>query len=83
MTNASIKRRLEGTVVSAKQPQTRVVLVERVQIHPKYGKRFRTGQRYLVQDSAEPTKLGERVVIEATRPLSRLKRWRIVAKLGL
>jgi len=71
-------RRLQGTVVSAKQPKTRVVLVERYLAHPKYGRRLRRSRRYLVHDEANTSKLGERVTIEATRPRSRLKRFRIV-----
>ncbi|MBU1038794.1 30S ribosomal protein S17 [Patescibacteria group bacterium] len=76
-----IKRSLEGLVVSAKTDKTRVVKVERVVVHPKYGKRIRLSQRYHAHDEKNEYKLGDKVILEATRPLSRLKRWRIVGKL--
>lgn len=77
-TKARIVRRFTGTVVSAKMLKTRVVLVERVMIHPKYGKRYRVSQRYLAHDEANSTKEGDKVTIEATRPLSAKKRFRII-----
>jgi small subunit ribosomal protein S17 len=80
MTTTPIKRQLEGEVVSASANKTRVVLVSRVQVHPKYGKRFRTSQRYQAHDEQNTYKLGDRVVIEETRPYSRTKRFRIVSK---
>lgn len=76
------KRRLEGVVVSAAMPKTRVVLVERLQAHQKYGKRFHTSRRYAVHDEHDLTHLGDRVVIEQTRPLSRTKRWRVLSKVN-
>lgn len=72
------KRRFTGTVVSDKMSKTRVVLVERTLVHPKYGKRYRVSQRFLAHDEANATKVGDRVTIEATRPLSARKRFRIV-----
>lgn len=80
--NTTVKRQLEGVVVSAKMPKTRVVLVERVQAHPKYGKRFHTSHRYAAHDEKNATKLGDHVVIQESRPLSRTKRWSIVGKLN-
>jgi len=74
-------RRLEGVVVSAKADKTRVVKVERVVMHPKYAKRFRVSRRYQAHDEKNQYQEGDKVVIEATRPLSRTKRWRIVSKL--
>ncbi len=78
---SKIKRSLEGVVVSAKTDKTRVVKVERVMIHPKYGKRIRLSRRYLAHDAANQYQVGDKVVLEACRPLSKLKRWRIAAKL--
>jgi len=80
MTTRTIKRQLEGTVVSAKANKTRVVLVSRVQVHPKYGKRFRTSERYAAHDETNTYQVGDKVVIEETRPLSRTKRFRIISK---
>ncbi len=71
-------RRFTGTVVSDKMSKTRVVLVERTVVHPKYGKRYRLTRRFMAHDETNATKLGDRVTIEATRPLSAKKRWRIL-----
>lgn len=75
-------RRLEGVVVSAAMTKTRVVRVERVQSHEKYGKQFRTSERYSAHDEKNIYKVGDKVVLEETRPLSRTKRFRIVAKIS-
>ncbi len=80
MTTKPIKRQLEGEVVSDRANKTRVVLVSRVQVHPKYGKRFRTSERYQAHDEQNTYKVGDRVVIEETRPYSRTKRFRIISK---
>jgi len=76
--SSTTKRQLDGVVVSAKMPKTRVVLVSRTVVHPKYGKRFPVSARYTVHDEADTSHNGDKVVIEATRPLSRTKRWRII-----
>jgi len=76
--NTVTKRQLDAVVVSAKMPKTRVVLVSRTVVHPKYGKRFPVSARYTVHDEADTSHNGDKVVIEATRPLSRTKRWRII-----
>lgn len=77
---SSLKRHFTGTVVSDKMSKTRVVLVERTVVHPKYGKRYRVSQRFLAHDEANATKVGDTVVIEATRPLSARKRFRIITQ---
>jgi small subunit ribosomal protein S17 len=82
MSSTVIKRQLEGVVVSAGTPKTRIVLVERTQVHPKYGKRFQTSRRYPSHDENNVYKLNDKVVIEETRPLSRTKRWRIIKKVS-
>ncbi|MBI4142332.1 30S ribosomal protein S17 [Candidatus Uhrbacteria bacterium] len=73
-------RQLEGTVVSDKMQKTRVVLVERWKRHPKYGKSYRVHRRYKVHDPAESSHVGDRVRFEECRPISREKRWRLIAK---
>ena len=80
MTTQTSKRQLEGEVVSARANKTRVVLVTRVQVHPKYGKRFRTSERYQAHDELNAYQVGDRVVLEETRPYSRTKRFRIISK---
>lgn len=77
----SSRRRLVGVVVSAKTAKTRVVLVERVLEHHKYGKRFRSSRRLAAHDEKNLYQVGDKVIIEQTRPRSRTKRWRVVTKL--
>lgn len=71
-------RRLEGVVVSAKMQKTVVVRVDRVATHPKYGKRYRVSNRFQAHDPNATAQLGAQVTIEACRPLSKEKRWRVV-----
>lgn len=76
----SNKRRLVGVVVSDRMWKTRVVEVARSKKHRKYLKYIKTSQRYKAHDENSEYKLGDTVVMEETRPLSREKRWRIVGK---
>ncbi len=73
-----MRKRLEGKVISDKQQKTRVVIVERIVQHKLYKKYIRRHTRLACHDPREITKLGDKVIIEATRPLSRTKHWRIV-----
>jgi len=75
------KRRLEGAVVSDKMAKTVVVEISRLKMHPKYEKRFYVRRRFKAHDEKNEYKIGDRVVIEETRPLSRDKRWRVVSKI--
>jgi len=67
----------EGVVVSDKMTKTRVVVVERVFRHPRYERVVTRAKRFKAHDEANATKVGDRVLIEETRPLSKDKRWRI------
>lgn len=69
----------EGVVVSAKMQKTRVVLIERVYRHPRYQRVIRRTKKLKAHDEANQSMVGDRVLIEETRPLSREKRWRIRA----
>ena len=64
-------------VDSLKREKTRVVLIERVYRHPRYERVVRRSKRLKAHDEANSTKVGDRVLIEETRPLSHDKRWRI------
>jgi small subunit ribosomal protein S17 len=67
----------EGTVVSNKMNQTLVVaVVERVR-HPRYGKTVQRTKRLYAHDADNSAKVGDRVRVVETRPLSKLKRWRL------
>jgi len=70
----AVKERV-GLVVSDKMQKTVVVAIENRAPHPKYGKIVVKTQRYKVHDEDNQCKIGDRVRIEETRPLSKTKRW--------
>lgn len=82
MEKKTAKQRIfEGEVVSTKMNKTIVVRVDRTKVHPKYKKRFIQSQRYLVHDEKNECAVGERVRFCETRPLSRLKRMRLLERM--
>ena len=72
----------EGVVVSDKMTKTRVVKIERVYRHPRYERVITRSKRLKAHDETNVSKVGDRVLIEETRPLSKDKRWRIRQVLG-
>ena len=76
----TMKRRLEGIIVSAKMQKTVVVIVTRFKKHPKYLKYYKVSRRFKAHAENGAYKAGDRVLIEETRPLSKEKRWKVVAK---
>jgi small subunit ribosomal protein S17 len=67
----------EGTVTSTKMEKTAVVVVvERVR-HPRYGKTVQRTKRLYAHDEVGDLRAGDRVRLAETRPLSKLKRWRV------
>ena len=72
------RRVLTGTVVSAKGAKTITVSVERRFKHPKYGKYIRKRKKYMAHDEKGEAGTGDTVELVSTRPLSKLKRWRLV-----
>ena len=75
------KRVLQGTVVSSKNNKTIVVEVERRYTHPLLKKTVRRTKKYHAHDEANTFKEGDRVEIQETAPISRLKRWVAVEKI--
>lgn len=73
------KRILQGVVVSDKADKTVVVKVERRYTHPVMKKVVRSSKRYHAHDEANSAKTGDLVQIEECRPISRTKRWAVVA----
>lgn len=67
----------EGVVVSDAMQKTRVVKIERVFRHPRYQRVIRLSKKLKAHDEANESRVGDRVLIEETRPISREKRWRI------
>ena len=77
-TGAKRKERL-GEVISNKMAKTIIVRVERRFPHPRYKKVVTGYKKFYAHDEKSEAKVGDRVRLEETRPLSRLKRWRLVA----
>ena len=69
---------LQGIVVSDRMQKTITVDVERVFRHPKYGKYVRRHKKYHAHDENREARVGDVVEIAECRPLSRLKRWRLL-----
>jgi small subunit ribosomal protein S17 len=67
-----------GIVTSSKMDKTIVVTVYRTVKHPLYKKIIKRKKRYIAHDEYNRSKEGDVVIIEATRPLSKRKRWRLV-----
>jgi len=69
------KRILEGVVTSDKADKTAVVEVERRFLHPRYRKTIRSHKKYMAHDENNEAKIGDRVRIVESKPISRRKRW--------
>jgi small subunit ribosomal protein S17 len=76
------KRVLSGTVVSDKGDKTVVVRVERRVKHPLYGKIIKLSKKYHAHDAANEFRAGEIVRIEECAPISKLKSWKVVDRIG-
>ncbi|HEY9771069.1 MAG TPA: 30S ribosomal protein S17 [Coleofasciculaceae cyanobacterium] len=72
----AVKERV-GEVVSDKMDKTIVVAIENRSPHPKYGKIVVRTKKYKVHDAENQCKIGDRVRIKETRPLSKTKRWTV------
>ena len=75
------KKQLTGQVIANEMQKTVVVKVERIKEHPKYKRRCRFHKKYKSHDEKGEYHIGDRVVIEECRPLSREKRWRVISKI--
>ncbi len=67
-----------GVVISNKMDRTVVVKVSRKMRHDKYSKVIERSKKYYAHDDSDAIEIGQRVRIIETRPLSKLKRWRVV-----
>ena len=72
------RKRVVGVVVSDKMDKTVVVKVERFVQHPRFKKYIKRSKKYYAHDEKNECRTGDVVEIEETRPLSKLKRWRVV-----
>jgi small subunit ribosomal protein S17 len=66
-----------GIVTSDKMDKTVVVRVDRTSKHPLYGKPVLKVKKYMAHDETGECRVGDKIIIEETRPLSRHKRWRV------
>lgn len=84
MTQNSDKRirKFDGVIVSDKMDKTVVVKVERMEKDEKYQKYHQISRKFKAHDEENKFKVGEKVTIAETRPLSKDKRWTVVAKIS-
>lgn len=75
------KKQLTGKVVSDKMKKTLVVKVERLKEHPKYKRKYKVSKKYKAHDEKEEYHVGDNVVIEECRPISKDKKWRVIKKI--
>ena len=73
-----MKKTKTGIVISDGMEKTRVVEVEWTTRHPLYRKVMKRRTKYYVHDEKNESRLGDKVEIVETRPISKLKRWKIV-----
>lgn len=71
---------LKGNVISDKMTKTVVVAVTRLKEHPRYKKRFKVTKNYHAHDEKNEYRIGDRVIIRESRPLSKTKRWVVIGK---
>lgn len=77
MKNRGMRRQLQGTVTSDKMDKTVVVLVERIVKHRLYKKYVKRHTKFAAHDEANECRIGDKVVITESRPLSKMKRYRV------
>ena len=73
------KRILTGIICKATNKKTVVVEVERTFKHPIYKKYIKRSKKYHAHDETDALKVGDKVMIEETRPISKLKTWKVVS----
>lgn len=72
------KKELVGVVLSTKMEKTAIVQVTRLFQHPVYQKVVRVRKKYAAHDEKKASKIGDKVRIQESRPLSKTKRWQVV-----
>lgn len=78
MTQRNIRKTRTGVVSSNKMEKTISVTVERKLRHPIYGKFVKKSKKFMAHDENNDCNIGDTVTIMETRPLSKLKRWRLI-----
>jgi small subunit ribosomal protein S17 len=80
MSTTTSKQQLKGTVVSDAMDKTVVVKVDTTKRHPKYKKRYTVSTKYKAHDEGNVYQVGDIVLIESTRPLSKDKHFQVIKK---
>lgn len=83
MTKTEVKKvaihfQFDGEVLSVKEDKTIHVLVKTTKLHPKYNKQYVTSRKYAVHDEKNEAQVGDLVLFQECRPISKTKRWRLV-----
>ena len=78
MEGRNLRKQRTGLVVSNKMDKTIAVQVDRRLKHPLYGKFVKRSKKFIAHDEENTCNIGDRVRIMETRPLSKMKRWRLV-----
>lgn len=78
MESRNLRKQKIGVVVSTKMDKTVSVMVERRLMHPIYGKTVKRTKKFFAHDEENTCNVGDKVRIMETRPLSKMKRWRLV-----
>jgi len=73
-------RKFTGKIISDKMQKTVVVEVESVKVHPKYKRRFKVHKNFKAHDENGEYKMGDVVIIEECRPISKDKKWKVLSK---
>jgi len=75
------KKQLTGTIVSDKMQKTVIVKVERIKEHPKYKRRYKIHKKYKAHVESGEYHIGDKVIIEECRPISKDKKWKVIKKI--
>lgn len=78
MIKHGLRKKLVGTVVSTQMDKSALVLVERLMKHRTYGKYLRRRAKYVANDPQNKCRIGDKVRIIESRPISKTKKWRII-----
>lgn len=73
-------RKLQGTVVSDRMDKTVMVKVTRLKMNRKYKKQYKVSTKYAAHDPENAYHVGDKVIISASRPMSKTKRWTVMSK---
>ena len=81
MKSDKLSRTISGKVISDKMNKTVTVLVERRLMHPLYGKFITRSKKYHAHDEVNQYSVGDIVLLEECRPLSKTKNWKVIDKI--